>query len=110
MSENLSIIPPLNKIVNIMRDELKLTYKRCLSQPNSIDLDRIKLLRCLLPINFTSHLNQSTLIWSIDEYTFSWSTKQNTLGALKVKKVQNSPLFINIYMILAKTQMDDSYD
>ena len=84
LSENLNNVPPLNKIVNIMRNDLKLTYKKCLSRPNSIDLERIKLLRFLFSVNFASYLNQNTLIWNIDECTFSRSTKQITLGVLRV--------------------------
>ena len=103
LSENLNNVPPLNKIVNIMRNDLKLTYKRCLSRPNSIDLERIKLLRFLFSVNFVSYLNQNTLIWNIDECTFSRSTKTNYSWSIKGynKEVQNCPFVGNIYMILA---------
>ena len=57
LSENLNNLTPLNKIVNIMKNDIKLTYKRCLSRPNSINLKRIKLLRFLFSVNFASYLN-----------------------------------------------------
>ena len=86
-----------------MRNDLKLTYRRCLSLPNSIDLERIKLLRFLFSVNFESYLIKITLIWKIDECTFSRSTKTNYSWSIKGcnEEAQNCPFVSNIYIILA---------
>ena len=52
LSENLNIIPSLNKVVNIMRNELILTNKNCLYRLNSIGFDKTKLLCFLFSIIF----------------------------------------------------------
>ena len=41
--ENSNVVLPLNKLVWIMKNDLNLPYKRYLSRPNYIDLERIKL-------------------------------------------------------------------
>ena len=85
-----------------MKNDLNLTYKRCLSRPNNIDLERIKALRRLFSANFIDNLNSETFIWNIDECTFSWTTKINYSWSLKGwnKKIKNSPFIGNLYMIL----------
>ena len=101
--ENTSVVLPLNKLVQMMKDDLNFTYKRCISRPNNIDLERVKALRCLFSANFIDNLKPDILIWNIDEWTFSRSTKINYSWSLKGqnKEVKNSPFIGNLYMILA---------
>ena len=101
--ENTSDFIPLNKLVSIMKNNLGLSYKRWPSRPNTVDLSKVKALRCLFSANFIRNLKHGTLVWNIDEWTFTRTTKVNYSWSYKSwnKEVNNSPFVGNMYMILA---------
>ena len=45
-----------------MKEDLNLLFKRCLSRPNTINLDRVQALRWMFAIKFIEELNSNTLI------------------------------------------------
>ena len=83
--ENFELKWSLNLILTIMKEDLNLSFQRCLSRPNTINLDRVQALRWMFAIKFIEELNSNTLIWNIDEWTISRTTKINYSWSLKGK-------------------------
>ena len=51
----------------LMKNNCKLSYTRCKSRPNTIDLNKVKVSRCLFAIKFSQVIDSSTLIINVDE-------------------------------------------
>ena len=66
-----------NDIYTTMKNHNKLSFKKVQSGPNSIDIDKIKVLRKLFAFRFTQNLNNDILIGNWDECLFTRKTKIN---------------------------------
>ena len=97
------IVLPQHIIREIMKKELRLTFKKWLSRPNNVDFDRLKVLRWMFSVKFATILKDNPLICNIDEWTITRTTKVNYSWSLKGmnKEIKNSPFAGSIYLILA---------
>ena len=64
-----------NDIYTTMENHNKLSFKKVQSGPNSIDMDKIKVLRKLFAFRFTLNLNNDVLIGNWDECPFKRKLK-----------------------------------
>ena len=101
--EKLDIAWSLRMIRKIMKSDLNLTFKKCLTRPNNVDLSRVKVLRSMFWVDFWGLLKYKTLILNIDEWIISRSTKSNYSWSIKGgnKEVKNSPFNGSLSIILA---------
>ena len=97
------IVLPQHIIREIMKKELRLTFKKWLSHPNNVDFDRLKVLRWMFSVKFATILKDNPLICNIDEWTITRTTKVNYSWSLRGmnKEIKNSPFARSIYLILA---------
>ena len=58
-----------------MKKDLNNSFKRRLSRPNNVDLNRVKSLRWIIYVDFSKKLIDNPLIWNIDKWIISRSTK-----------------------------------
>ena len=77
LDSEINILYPIQLIRDIMKCDVKLSYKRCSSRPTSVDLSKVKLLRKLFWINFIEKVDTDTLIANCDEWAITRNTKQN---------------------------------
>ena len=68
-----------NDIYTTMKNHNKLSFKKVQSGPNSIDMDKIKVLKKLFAFWFTQNLNNDILIRNWDECLFTRKFKINYL-------------------------------
>ena len=96
------ILWPQRLIGEIMKSDLKLTYKRCTSLPNCVNFDKVNSLRWGFAVDFSNKLKKNILIWNIDEWTISRTTKCNYSWSLKGlnKETKNTPFSGSLYLIL----------
>ena len=92
----------LRLIRDIMKNDLELSYKKCATRPNNVDLNRVKTLRSMYWIQFTEALQNNTLVINIDEWVISRSTKNNYSWSIKGenKEIKNSPFIGSLSIIL----------
>ena len=64
-------------IRSIMKDKLKLSFKRVKSRSNSINFHKINSVRRLFSIKFSKFIDANTLVINIDEASINRNTKQN---------------------------------
>ena len=57
-----------------MKNDLELSYKKCATKSNNVDLNRVKTLWSMYWIQFTETLQNNTLVINIDEWVISVST------------------------------------
>ena len=74
---NKNISCSYHQIRKIIKDNLKLSYKRCNSRPTSIDMDKIKLMIMMFSIDITQELDRECLFISCDEWSINKHTKVN---------------------------------
>ena len=90
-----------NDIYTTMKNHNKLSFKKVQSGPNSIDIDKIKVLRKLFAFRFTQNLNNDILIGNWDECLFTRKTKINYLWRkLDLNKEWQNVLFIGSLAII----------
>ena len=87
----------------LMKNNCKLSYTRCKSKPNTIDLNKVKVSRCLFEIKFSQAIDSSTLIINVDESSINRKTKLNYAWSVKdnPKEYQNTPFRGSISLVLA---------
>ena len=54
-------------VLDLMKKDCNLSYTRCRSRPNNIDLSRVNSSRCLFVVKFSQIFDSRTLIINIDE-------------------------------------------
>ena len=64
-------------IRSIMKEKLKLSFKRVKSRSNSINFDKINSMRRLFSIKFPKFIDANTLVINIDEASINRNTKNN---------------------------------
>ena len=79
----------------------KLSFKKVQSGPNSIDMDKIKVLRKLFAFRFTQNLNNDILIGNWDGCLFTRKTKINySWSKIGLNKERQNVLFIRSLAII----------
>ena len=100
--EHLNISCSLRLIRDIMKNDLNLSFKKCATRPNNVNLNRVKTLRSMYWIQFSELLQNNTLVINIDEWVISRSTKNNYSWSIKGenKEIINSPFIGSVSIIL----------
>ena len=94
---------PYKLIRKIVKDNVKLSYKRSLSRPIIANIKRVKILRCLFSIQISQEIKSDVLIINWDEWSINRHTKLNFSWS-KVglnKEVKNSSFVGSTSMIMA---------
>ena len=89
-------------IRKIMKEDLKLSYKKVNSRPNNIDFNKLKAIRTLFDVKFAQIVDKNTLILNIDESLINRGTKNNYSWCPKgiQKEAKNVP-FVGSACIIA---------
>ena len=77
LKENFSTDYPYQLIRDIMKKDMRLSFKRVSSRPMIFDYNKIKILRTIFWIDFSQDLNENTLVANCDECAITRNTKQN---------------------------------
>ena len=87
----------------LMKNELKLSFKRVKSRSNNIDLKKINSVRNLFAIKFSKVITDDTLVINIDEVSINKDTKINYSWGLKGKDIEvwNSSFIGSVNIIAA---------
>ena len=64
-------------IRKVMKEDLKLSYKKVSSRPNNIDFNKLKAIRTLFAVKFAQIVDKNTLILNIDESVINRGTKNH---------------------------------
>ena len=91
-------------IRKIMKEDIKLSYKKIKSRPYNINFKKVRLARILFSIKFTQIITNNTLLLNIDESSinrnlkthYSWSLKGNKTEAKKSFIVGSASLIFGI--------------
>ena len=89
-------------IRKVMKEDLKLSYKKVSSRPNNIDFNKLKAIRTLFAVNFAQIVDKNTLILNIDESLINRGTKNHYSWCPKgiQKEAKNIP-FVGSACIIA---------
>ena len=102
LKETNGIDYPYQLIQRIIKDNIRLTYKRVLSRPITADIPRVKLQRKLFSIQTIQAINSKILIANCDEWTLNRNTKLNYSWSRvgSNKETKNSWLIGSISIIM----------
>ena len=91
------------KIKDIMKIDLRLSYKRCLSRQKIVDYNKIKLWRKLFSLKFLTEINPESLVAGWDEYSINRNTKLNySWSVIGInKEIKNASLTRSIFIIMS---------
>ena len=89
-------------IRNVMKEDLKLSYKKVSSRPNNIDSNKLKAIRTLFAVKFAQMVDKNTLILNFDESLINRGTKNHCSWCPKgiQKEAKNIP-FVGSACIIA---------
>ena len=93
------------QVRKIMIEDSRLSYKRCLSRPIIVNMNKVKLMRKLFSLQITQELNSDSLLVNWDEWSINRHTKQNyswpKIGTNKEVKNSifsgSSPIIMSIF-------------
>ena len=93
----------VNLIRKILKFDLNMSFKRVMPRPNSIDLNRVKVVRQKFVEKFLQEVTIKSLIINIDESSINRHIKTNYSWSLKGtnKEVVNSPFSGSLSMIMS---------
>ena len=102
LKETNGIDYPCQLIQRIIKDNIRLTYKKVLSRPITADIPRVKLQRKLFSIQTIQAINLKILIANCDEWTLNRNTKLNYSWSRvgSNKETKNSWLIGSISIIM----------
>ena len=91
-----------SSIRKIMKTECNLSYVRCKSRPNNINIAKVELSRKLFIINFLQAIDKQTLAINIDEWVVSRNTKINYAWSKRgeSKEYKNSSIQGSVSIII----------
>ena len=86
VNNSLNTTYPVYFIRNIMKNELKLSFKRVNPRPNRINIEKLKWTRLLFIVNFCKAITANTLIVNIDEASINRHITKNYSWTIKGKQ------------------------
>ena len=103
INKELSTSYSANFVRNVMKNDMKLTFKKVKWRPISIDLDRIYFIRWFFSIIFSKVVSDKVLLINIDESSINRSVKTSYSWGRKgqIIEAQNSTITGSASMVLA---------
>jgi transposase len=77
LHERLNVDLPPHCILKILKSKLNLSWKRSSSRPQSLDFEKVEMLKSYFSVKFLKWIDHLELLANVDESSFNRNTKEN---------------------------------